>query len=309
MTINEVAALLLKHDNYEIITHHYPDGDCLGCGYALCLALQQLGKHARVVNTDLPERFGFLAENVQEQDFEAEHVVSVDVADEKLLGCNQEKYTGKIFLVIDHHKSNCINAPHKYIDADAAAACEIIYEVVKALGAELTHDIVNSLYTGVSTDTGCFCYPNTTPRTMRIAAELMELGCDSAYINKVMFETKSKRRVQLEREILDKMIFCADDQCAIIYTTLEMVKGLTDDEIEGIASMPRQIEGVRMGITAREKADGTFKISVRTNGDVDACDFCRQFGGGGHAAAAGCTIKGSLETTLDALKAAVEKTL
>lgn len=143
---------------------------------------------------------------------------------------------------------------------------------------------------------------------MRIAADLLDFGCDSAYINKIMFETKSKGLIKLERDLLKNMIFCADDKCAIIYTTLEMTKNLTDDETEGIASIPRQIEGVKMGITVREKADN-FKISVRTNDGIDACEFCRQFGGGGHVSASGCTLKGTLDEVLQTLKDAAEKVL
>ncbi|MBR1732072.1 MAG: DHH family phosphoesterase, partial [Ruminococcus sp.] len=229
--------------------------------------------------------------------------------DEKLLGKNEEKYRGRINLCIDHHATNKIEADYRYVDAQSAAAGEIIYEVIRELGAEITVDIANCLYTAISTDTGCFRYTNTTSRTLRIAADLLDLDCDSAYINKVMFETKTKRRLELERDILDNMIFCADDKCAMIYTTVQMVVGMGDDETEGIASIPRQIEGVKLGITIREKEGGEYKVSARTNGDVDACAFCAQFGGGGNVAAAGCTIKGTLDSTIAKLKEAAENLL
>ena len=309
MTIEKVVDFLKANDNFEILTHNYPDGDCLGSGYGLCLGLQQLGKNARVITTALPKDFKFLLNGVKEQDFRAECVVSVDVADEKLLGCNQEKYQGKIDLCIDHHKSNRVDAPLKFVDDTSAAACEIIYRILTELGVTFTKEIANCLYTGISTDTGCFRYTNTTAATLRICADLLEYGCDSGYINKVMFETKSKKRIELEREIYDRMIFCCDDKCAVIYTTLEMTKGLEDEDTEGISSIPRQIEGVKMGITIREKPDGIYKVSVRTNGDIDACQFCKQFGGGGHAAASGCTLNGDLQGVIDTLIEAAERTL
>lgn len=309
MTIKEVAALLNEHNNFEILTHNYPDGDCLGCGYGLCLALQQMGKNARVITTSLPDRFNYLTNGIKNQDFNVEYIVSTDVADEKLLGGNRKKYQGKIDLCIDHHKSNCIEAKHKYIDGNSAAASEIIYEIIKELGVEITKDIANCLYTGISTDTGCFRYTNTTSRTMRIAAELLDSGCDSTYINKIMFETKSKMRVELERKIYDTMIYCCNDKCAIICITLKMADKMGDDEMEGLSSIPREIEGVKMGITIREKPDDSYKISVRTDGDIDACKFCQQFGGGGHAAASGCAISGSLESVIDKLKSAAKKIL
>lgn len=305
MTLKEVANLILQHNNFDILTHNYPDGDCIGSAFALAHALKQIGKNARVITTDRQKKFEFLFESYSAPEFEREYVISTDVADEKLLGANRKEYEGKIDLCIDHHKSNVINAPYKYVDADSAAAGEIIYELIPLLGAEYTKEIADCLYTAISTDTGCFRYTNTTSRTMRIAAELIDLNCDSGYINKEMFETKSKARVELEREILESMIFCADDKCAIIYTTREMTEGLGDDETEGIASIPRQIEGVKMGITVREK-EKDYKVSVRTNDGVDACAFCKQFGGGGHVAASGCTLKGDLQSVLDTLINAAE---
>lgn len=309
MKLSQIAALLMKHDNFEILTHNYPDGDCLGCGYALCRGLRQLGKNARVITTAMPKNMVFLTEGLEEQSFDCEYIVSVDVADEKLLGCNEEKYRGKINLCIDHHGSNKIEAEYKYIDSTAAAACEIIYELLRELNVTITRDIANCLYTGISTDTGCFKYTNTTAKTLRITADLLEYGCDSGYINKVMFDTKSKLRIQLEKEIYDTMIYCCDGKCAIIYTTLEMAQRAGDEDLEGISSIPRQIEGVKMGITIREKENGEYKVSVRTNDDIDACKFCKQFGGGGHIAASGCSLKGTLESVIDTLKTAAEKIL
>ena len=308
-TIKDIAAVLLAHDNYEILTHKYPDGDCLGCGYALCAALRQLGKNANVITTDKPKNFTFITSAIEDMSFAPAFTVSVDVADEKLLGANEEKYRGKIDLCIDHHGSNVVSAPCKYVDANAAAAGEIIFVLLKELGVQFTKYIADCLYTALSTDTGCFRYVNTTSATMRIAAELLDMGCDSAYINRVMFETKTKRRMELEREVLRNMLFCAEDRCAIVYTTLKMVEGMGDDETEGIASIPRQIEGVQLGITVREKEGGEYKISARTHGDVNACAFCKQFGGGGHIGAAGCTLHGDLQSVIEKLKTAAEKFL
>ena len=311
MNLYEIARFLEAHDNYEILTHAYPDGDTLGSGFALCMALQQIGKNARVITTNIPKNFQFLTDGVQKQDFLTETVVSTDVADEKLLGSNKEKYAGKIDLCIDHHMTNKVEAELKYVDENAAANCENIYRLLLAMNIKITKQIANCLYTGISTDTGCFRYTNTTSDTLRTAAALMDIGCDTAYINKVMFETKSKAKVRLERAVYDTMLYCADGKCAIINTTLEMQKALniSDDELEGLASIPRQIEGVKMGITIREKKNRDFKISVRTNGDTDACEFCKRFGGGGHKAASGCSIQGDLITVKQTLIAAAEEIL
>lgn len=309
MNLYEVAKFIKAHDNFEILTHAYPDGDTLGSGFALCLALQQMGKNARVLTTGVPSKFLYLLNGIKHQVFEAETIVSTDVAADTLLGSNMGKYVGKVDLCIDHHGSNTFTAKHKLVDSHAAANCEIIYKLLLELEVKFTEEISNCLYTGISTDTGCFRYTNTTSDTMRIAASLMDLGCDTAYINKVMFETKSKEKIQLEHAVYDTIEYCADGKCAIIYTTLDMLKALDvgDDEMEGLASLPRQIEGVLIGITMREKEGGFFKISVRTNENINASDFCSQFNGGGHPAAAGCTIEGSLEEVKTKLIKAAEK--
>jgi len=307
MNLFEVANFLKEHDNFEILTHAYPDGDTLGSGFALCLALQQMGKNARVITTNVPSKFLYLLNGVKHQSFEAETIVSTDVASDSLLGSNTETYVGKVDLCIDHHGSNNFTAKNKYVDSNAAANCEIIYKILVELDIDFTEEIADCLYTGISTDTGCFRYTNTTSDTMRITASLMDLGCNSAYINKVMFETKSKEKIQLEHAVCDTIEYCADGKCAIIYTTLDMLKKLDvgDDEMEGLASIPRQIEGVLIGITMREKDGGFFKISVRTNDNINASDFCSIFGGGGHPAAGGCTIEGSLEEVKAKIKKAV----
>ncbi len=304
--IKQAAAFLRERDNFDILTHDFPDGDTLGSGFALCIALQSIGKKARVITTGVPKDFIFLQEGIVPMSFDTQTVVSVDVADEKLLGKNREAYAGKIDLCIDHHRTNVIQAPLRLVDAEAAANCEILYYLLPELGAELTRGVRNNLYTGIATDTGCFRYTNTTAKTLRTAAALVELGCDTAYINKVMFETKTKKRMALEREILDTMEYCCGDRCAIIAATLDIQNrvGVCDGELEGLASIPRQIEGVEIGITMREKEPGVFKVSVRTDETrVNAATFCSQFGGGGHAAAAGCTVKGTLEQA----KAQLEK--
>ena len=305
MTIADVCSLLIANDNFEILTHSSPDGDTLGSGFALCLALQQAGKNARVITDKMPEKWDYLKTGVKESEFQAEYIVSVDVAAVSLLGDNEEKYRDKINLCIDHHISNSVQADNVFVDAESAATCEIIYSVICEMGVKITKQITDCLYTGVSTDTGCFKFSNTTAKTHRIAAALIEAGCDFYRINKAMFDTKTKGRMALEHDLFDTMEYFANGRGAIICVTLDMLKRLnvTSDDIEGIESIPRAIEGVEMGITMKEKEDGIVKISVRTNGGTDASKFCRQFGGGGHLAAAGCSIKGGCE----AVKAAVIK--
>jgi phosphoesterase RecJ-like protein len=311
ITLNEVAALLLEHDNFKILTHSYPDGDCLGCGYALAFALRQLGKKANVaVDGKLPSKFTYLVKNYEEQDFTPKYIVSVDVAAPTLLGESVMEGVDHIDLCIDHHGTNSLTADNRYVDSTAAAAAEIIFQLTELLNVGLDDDIAGGIYTGISTDTGCFVYTNTTPRTHQIAAAVMSY-CDWRMINSINFVIKSRAKVKMERMIYKTMEFYAGGKCAIVYTTLAMCEamGAGDDEMEGLANIPRRIEGVEMGITMREKAGGVFKVSVRTNDNIDAAEFCKQFGGGGHPAASGCSIEGDLETVKRKLIDAAEEYL
>lgn len=299
-----VAQILKEKDNIEILTHHYPDGDTLGSAYALCKALQAMGKYARVITSGNPSaKYDYLKSGVKEQEFQREFVVSVDVAAPSLLGENQEQYEGIIDLCIDHHRINSMEAKEKFVDPDSASAGEIIFTLLKAMYTEITPEIADCIYTAISTDTGCFRYSNTTAQTHRIAAELMGITPNWHRINTVMFELKSKEKLRLERMVYKTLEYFCEGKGALIYTTLEMQEesGVPDGELEGLASIPRQIEGVHLGITMKEKEKGVFKVSVRTNENVNAAEFCALFGGGGHNAAAGCTVEGTLEEAKEKL--------
>ncbi len=308
ITLDEVVSLLKENDCFKLLTHSYPDGDTLGGAFALAYALRKLGKKANVaVNGAVPSKFRYLVKNYTEQDFVPAYIVSVDVAAMSLLGDSVMEGVDKIDLCIDHHRTNSVAAEHVYVDGDAAAASETVWQIIGMLGVEPDEDIAGCIYTGISTDTGCFCYTNTTPRTHRIAAEVIPY-CDWQSINYINFVVKTRAKIRMERMIYDTMEFYAGGKCAVVYTTLamQMALGAGDDEMEGLANIPRQVEGVQMGITMREKEGGVFKISVRTNDGINASEFCKQFGGGGHPAASGCSIEGDLGTVKKMLVDAAE---
>ena len=290
VSLIDAANILKENDNYTILTHAHPDGDTLGSSFALCSALRSLGKKANVLCPDpIPTKFGYLTVEGC-VDFVAETIISVDVADDKLLGALRDEYKDKILLAIDHHSTNVGFAENLYLEGESAAAAECVYRVIKEMGAEITPFIASCLYTGIATDTGCFKFSNTTPRTHIFAAELMECGADYDNINRVMFEVKSQSRLEMERRVLNGIEYICDGRCAIVTVTQSMIKetGCDSSDMDGIAAMSRQIEGVLIGITVREKSDGRWKISVRTFEPYDAAEICQNFGGGGHKRAAGC---------------------
>ena len=299
INVEKCAQMLKDKDNILILTHAHPDGDTVGCGFALSLALKQLGKKARVICADefLPKYTRLIDKCLEMPEFEEEFIVAVDVATENLLGDLADKYAGKIDLCIDHHGTNTEFAKYLLLNADAAAACEIVLKVIKTLGVKIDKPIANALFIGISTDTGCFRYASTTSNTYRAAAELIDLGADNGTINRVMFETKTKTYAALERLAIEGMEFFGNERICVITVTQEMYKktGSSELETEGIAPLTRQIEGVEIGLTIREKPDGTCKCSIRTLDSVNASEFAKGFGGGGHKQAAACRFDCGVE--------------
>lgn len=291
INVEKCAQILKNQDNILILCHAHPDGDTLGCGFALCRALLKLGKKARVECADeIVSKYDYLYSDVDFPEFEEEYIVAVDVATENLLGDLADKYSGRVNLCIDHHGTNTEYAEYLLLNADAAAACEIILKVIKALKVDIDKGIADCLFTGISTDTGCFRYSSTTSNTFRAAAELIDLGASNGMINRVMFETKTKTYAALERLVLEGMQFFENERICVLTVTQDMYKqtGSCETETEAIAPLTRQIEGVEIGLTLREKTDGGCKCSIRTYESVDASVLGAAFGGGGHKQAAAC---------------------
>ena len=256
--LSDIAQKLMELDYSVILTHQYPDGDTVGSAFALCHALRRLGKHSRViVNGKLDKKFSYLLEGYEQQDFEYQSVISVDIATVELLGDLKNEFAEKIDICIDHHASNSQFAKLSYVNAHAAANAENIFELIKLLGVKPDRLIANAIYTGICTDTGCFRFSNVTADTMRCVAELMDIGCDSAEINRVLFDTKSMARIRLERAVLESLTLHDDGKIAVVNTThaMELETGVGDTDMDGIASIPRQIEGVIIGITIKEKEE------------------------------------------------------
>lgn len=296
---NAAVSELKSAENVLVLTHANPDGDTLGSGFALVRILRKLGKKARLHNNDIiSEKFSFLYSDIYEEDFQEEYIVGVDIADAALLGKQtQEKYGAKVNLVIDHHGTNRLFAEKTYVESDSASACEIVFLLAKALGVEIDKGIADCLYTGCSTDTGCFRYSNVTERTHLIAAELIRLGADHTAINVKMFETKSFSFIKLQALALERLEMHFNSRVSVMTVTEKMLEetGARDDEIDALVALSRQIEGVQVGVTFKEKSDGIFKVSVRTHVGIDAAGICAAFSGGGHKRAAGCSFGIPLE--------------
>ncbi len=309
--IQAAADFLLSHDNFTILCHASPDGDTTGCGYGLCKALRKAGKRANVCCADeFSPRFAFMKENTEDEVFEEETVISVDVADARLLGANCEKYQGKIRLAIDHHVSHVDFAESLCLEPDAAACGQTVYKIIKAMEVPVDKDIAACLYTAIATDSGCFKFSSVTPETHMIAAELIGFGFDFAELNYLFFDLKTKERIALEEEVYRGMKFYLDGQCAVVVLPLSIIENVDGEEVGAVCAIPRQIEGVEVGVVLKEKKGGAWKASLRANSKADVQKICSAFGGGGHKKAAGCTFENCTpEEAIEKLIPVIEKAL
>ncbi len=306
-TPGAVIRELKAADDIVILAHQSPDGDTIGSAFALMHALGALGKRVRVECSDpYPEVYRFLHDGYEPEQFNERLIISTDIATEQLFGEKLERYKGRVDIAIDHHPTNTRFAKRTLLVPAAAATCEIMYKVIRGLCDEIDAKTASCLYTGLATDTGCFKFSNTTPLSHEIAAKLMRYGADAAYINRHIFETKTRQRLELEMTALSSIKYYENGRIAVMYIPLDMLvsTGVSEEETDSISSLPRQIAGVEIGITVKQREGGEFKVSVRTGEQYDASEICKRFDGGGHKRAAGCLLRGTPETALNALVAA-----
>jgi len=214
-------------------------------------------------------------------------------------------------IYIDHHVSNTHFAKNLYLDAEASATAECIFELLLQMKVNINDVTAKAIYTGIATDTGCFKYSNVTAKTHIIISMLYENNLNAPEINRLMFDTKSKKLLELERMVLDSAEYHFDDRCIILTVTAEMQKktGCSGTDLDGIAVISRSVEGVKAGVTIKQTDEDTFKVSLRTYNPLDASQICKKLGGGGHKGAAGASVKGSLEEVKQLVLKAVSENM
>lgn len=310
-TVSCAAEALSGQDHFLILTHRRPDGDTTGSAGALCLALRKLGKIAYTApNHGVTRRYGkYIEPYYAPENFEPGCIVAVDCAAPDMLPPEMEQYANCVDVVIDHHGSNEGFGKVNLVGGHYAACAEIICEVIEMMGVELDADIAKGIYVGASTDTGCFKFSNTTSNTHLVAAKCLDAGVDGGEINRALFETKSRARYEIERILFHSMAFYREGKVAVALIRLEDRKrtGADWDDLDAIAGIPRQIEGVEVGLTFTELESGETKVSVRTTKEVDAAAICIQVGGGGHLRAAGATLPCASEEAIQRMLDATEK--
>ncbi len=303
VTLEQAVEIIKQHDNILILPHKNPDGDTLGCAFALRETLEILGKNACVSPSGaIPISYSYMSEKYKEdskKSFKDPYIIAVDTASVQLVDEEHKYLCENAQLCIDHHQMNEGYAKNTYVDPTSASCCEIMFDIIKLLGVEPNLYIANCIYTGLSTDTGCFKYRNTTINSHLVAVETMKLGVDVAKLNGILFEQKSRARLELEKLAIESLEYYFSDKVAMIFLTAEMFKkaGAKQNDVEGITPIPKMIQGVEVGVTMRELGDETIKVSLRTN-SINASAICREFGGGGHKGAAGFEVKGKDITSI-----------
>lgn len=299
ITLEMAAEILSSCGDAYILIHRNPDGDCIGAGYALKEYFNQTSRKAKVVCSDvIPDKYSYLKNNDDNDDFEPEIIISVDTAEAVLFGESLSEFADEIKLSIDHHAVSKPFAKNTYTDETASSACEIIYYIFECLNFNLTETAAAALYTGIASDTGSFQFSNTKAATHSAVSKIMTVQpeVDYAAISRKLFVAKSMAKMKLESLVTSSMESYFGGKCRIVFLTEDMIKESgadPDNDTDGMANIPLIPEGTLIGITIREIQPGRYKVSVRSAGEANAARICSEFGGGGHIKAAGCKIDGT----------------
>jgi len=292
-----------------LITHVNPDGDGLGSEAGLVHILRDRGVDAVITNpTPTPPRFEFLLQDLPQADRSGEAIkelrradliVVMDISDLGRLGMlsRSVQERGAPVACIDHHRSDGVLPPGpRYLDSGAAATGELVFELAFANGWRISEEAARGLYVAILTDTGGFRFSNTRPRTLRVAAELLETGVDPEEIYLEVYARAPEGRPRLFAEALQTLVVEPEHGLAWVTVPPGAIErlGVSSDDLEGVVEFPRSIEGVRMALLFREVSQGRIKVSLRSVGDVDVASFAQGFGGGGHTKAAGLALVGSM---------------
>ncbi len=309
LTRSECAAWLSARDHFTILTHRKPDGDTIGSAAALCRGLRSLGKTAHVLhNPDITPLFSPLLEGlVKDTPEEGDLLIAVDVAADSMLPKPHEYLKNCIDLRIDHHGLGREYAPTETVDPDAAACAEIIWDILGYMDIAADKETAEAIYVGISTDTGCFRFANTTEHTFDAAADCVAAGADIALWNRLLFDTISLSKLRLQGWVAEHAkIFC-DGKFALcaLPKQVEQSFGMNEDDMSNVSAFLRSIEGVCMAALLRETDSEYTKVSMRAIPGYNAMTICQAFGGGGHAGAAGCSVRLPLEQAADTIEKAM----
>lgn len=318
--IRQIGEWLEQYQSFALLSHVRPDGDAIGSQIALGFALRAMGKTVRLINEDgLPDNLAFMAgaESIElppAEPVDVDVVIALDTATQPRLGDNALAAVAgcERWINIDHHKSNPGYGDLNLIDATSPATGQILYNLITELGLPLPDETRDAIYVAVSTDTGSWQYSGTTVETYEMAADLVRRGTDVGRINSLTYDNHPMRRVELMRALLNTLETGSNGRLAHWQLTQETVKrlGVKPEDSEGLIDIIRAIQGVIVALFFEELEGGKIRVSMRSKDRrIDACHVCQQFGGGGHALAAGIRMPGPIDDAKRRVLEAVEAEL
>lgn len=284
-------------DNICFACHVSPDGDTLGSAVALARLVRARGRRAFVsVPEAVSDTLSFLFRDFDNTPFVPDTVVAVDVSTPERLG-RDFAYLDRIGAVIDHHEHNTIDAEVKFVAPEQSATAQLVAAVYDRLNVPFDEMSATALYTALSTDTGRFCHPNTTPEVFALASRLCAASPSGNFgaLNRRLFVEKDAQKLRLEAYVLSHARVDAElgTVCFCLTQSLRRRFGLTDkSDLSSLVDVIRAFRGFDVFMLAKEQKErGVYKLSVRTEGEISALELCAGFGGGGHRKAAGCTLR------------------
>ena len=306
----EIARLIREAGTIAVCSHVNPDGDTLGSAAAMGLAIKRMGKKAYLFcDGKIPDHLTFLP-GINEmsepgpEDGPFDLMLAVDVSDEKRLGsCIILKDKCAHTAQIDHHPTNPFYMEVNSVDGNAPASCLLIREQLNALGIKPDRDIAICLYTGISTDTGNFSFSSTNAECFTIMGEMMDLGLPLAELNRMLFRDRAMPQVLLLGKVLNSLRYYENGKIAVMKLTQ---KDFSDchalsEHADTLVNFGLDTTGTLMALLARESDDGMIKLSLRAKEPVQINDIAQDFGGGGHAQAAGISMPGDLNKVADSI--------
>jgi phosphoesterase RecJ-like protein len=301
--MSELAAIvsrLTAGHRFIISSHQRPDGDAIGSAMAAALALRAQGQHADVVFDAIPPHFlrpfpgvgGIRVTTQVDERYDAALIMECSAIDRTgVAGLDRSPV-----LNIDHHPGNTRYGAVNWVDESAAACTELVFTLIDALGAPLTTDVATHIYLGILTDTGSFHFSRMTPRTFEIARRCVEAGADPQWIARTHYDSSTLGRVKIFGAVLNSMQLDPSGHVALLTITqaLAEANGASYDDTEGLINFPLTVKDIKAVAFFKEMADRTWRVSMRSKGNVDVRAIASQFGGGGHVNAAGCSVTGEL---------------
>lgn len=310
--MDRVVRELSRRDEVLLLTHVFPDGDAIGSLFALGLGLKAAGKKVEVffgADHTIPSIYQFLVEDsliLRDEKPKSKMAITVDCANLSRVWGAQLLQDMDLVVNIDHHPDNSQFGNINVVNVEASAVTEIIYDLLKKMEVAIDKKIATTLYVGIVTDTGKFQYSNTTARAHRIAAELMDLGINPNQIFKNVYEQVSWQYLQLSALALDRVEVSCNDSYVYSYLNREDFEKLDAgyDDAEEIINLLRALKGIKVACLAKQTNE-VYKVSLRSDGEVDVGVIARQFDGGGHKAASGFTYQGNLKDLTEKLHSLV----